>query len=346
LFEHSGDGRPFLTSQIRLLRPFTHPAIARGMEVTFGGDWDGRDADAVIVDRLWRSDNSPALFERLAASLSGRGIRLIHALDDNLLDLEIPGEPAAAAAQRRCALEVLLRAASAVIVTTPGLRERLSSLNPRVLVARNALDDRLLPRWLPVRRPSPFGSRPLVIGYMGTRTHSADLALVAPALREVAARHRGRVRIELVGVAPSDETAKILSGVPVRETRPPADSVEYPWFCLWFTRHLRWDIAIAPLAPTPFNACKSDIKHLDYSAMGAAGIYSRAPAYEDSVIDAETGLLADDEPGAWVDALETLIADEDLRAKIARNAFGNLRRGRVLSRVAHDWRAVLSEAVA
>jgi glycosyltransferase involved in cell wall biosynthesis len=106
---------------------------------------------------------------------------------------------------------------------------------------------------------------------------------------------------------------------------------------LWFSSHLRWDIALSPLKDTPFNQCKSDIKFLDYSAIGAAGIYSRVPAYESSVRHLETGWLAENEVDAWVEALERLLSDDGLRIQIAQNATRYLYTERSLARCARCW---------
>jgi glycosyltransferase involved in cell wall biosynthesis len=94
---------------------------------------------------------------------------------------------------------------------------------------------------------------------------------------------------------------------------------------------------------TPFNRSKSDIKFLDYSAMGAAGVYSRVPAYESSVRHAQTGLLVDNDAGAWVQALETLLSDDDLRLGLVKNATEYLSKERILRCRAHDWPKALEE---
>jgi glycosyltransferase involved in cell wall biosynthesis len=111
---------------------------------------------------------------------------------------------------------------------------------------------------------------------------------------------------------------------------------------VWLTHRLRWDIALAPLADTPFNACKSDLKHLDYAAMGAAGIYSAVPAYT-SVKHGETGWLARNDIDSWIEALETLIARPELRQRLARAAADYVYGERVLARQGGAWVGALEE---
>jgi glycosyltransferase involved in cell wall biosynthesis len=106
---------------------------------------------------------------------------------------------------------------------------------------------------------------------------------------------------------------------------------------LWFSSRLKWDIALAPLEDTYFNQCKSDLKFLDYAAIGAAGIYSAIGPYNRSVSHLETGWLVKRDMAAWVDAIETLMVDYKLRFKIAHNAAAYLNNKRTLKSQAEKW---------
>jgi len=63
-----------------------------------------------------------------------------------------------------------------------------------------------------------------------------------------------------------------------------------------------------------FNRGKSGIKFLEYTAIGAATVCSRVPAYLDSVGESE-GLLVG--VGEWEEALTRLVTDEALRRQLA-----------------------------
>lgn len=335
VYEYGDDLRPHGSAYIRLLRPLSHPTVADALEVSFGRFYDGRSVDAVIVDRLWRPRDITAVrAQELVDATRRAGARLIYALDDDLLDPERIGNDA-----HHAVAEYWLRAADGVIVTTALLRERFVKLNPRIAVVPNALDERLLPG---VIRGQATGGR-IVIGYMGTLTHDEDLLLIAPALREVCGRHAGEIEIQLVGGVGRQETLAALEGLPVRVVSSLPGEGEYPLFMVWLTHRLRWDIALAPLANTPFNACKSDLKHLDYAAMGAAGVYSHVPAYASTVQHGETGWLAANDAGAWVEALETLIARPALRQRLARAAADYLYGQRVLAQQGRAWAEALEE---
>ena len=358
LFEHGNDQQPFGAAQIRLLRPLAYPALQDRMEMTAGPEYAGQTVDAVIVDRLWRPDVSHTLVECLITDVHRAEQRLIYSIDDNLPDLAAENKDWRPSDEQLRVLDFLLRQADGIMVATAALRERLIDYNHNIVVVPNALDERLIAQipggqdmasavaadhngaaWMTalfrrvLRRTSSVPSAPtqrIVVGYMGTHTHDDDLLMVLPALLEVWRRHRDGIELQIVGVLVHPETRAKLGELPVRFVIPPPGAWEYLRFMPWFTGQLRWDIAIAPLQDTPFSRCKSDIKFLDYGALGVAGIYSQVPAYATSVRHLETGWLAQNKPSAWAEALECLLADTTLRAQIAANASTYLYSERVL----------------
>ena len=132
----------------------------------------------------------------------------------------------------------------------------------------------------------------MTIGYMGTLTHEADLRMVLAPLRALLRRHAGRVRLELVGGGARQTVRRRSSRACRSATLHPRHEDAYPKFVPWMRRHLRWDVAIAPLEDDAFTRCKSDLKYLDYAALGIPGVFSDVRPYRDTVRHRETGLLA------------------------------------------------------
>ena len=224
----------------------------------------------------------------------------------------------------RQVLQFMLTEADGLLVTTPALAERFAPFNRRIVVLPNALDERLLAGGGPSPLATPYGRRRVVIGFMGTSSHDDDLIMILPALQTLSQKHPGEFELQIVGGVARNETLEVLAALPTRLVRPRPEEVEYPLFMLWFSSRLCWDIALAPLRDTPFNRCKSDIKFLDYSAIGAAGVYSRVPAYEQSVRHLDTGWVTDNEVNAWSKALDDLISDDVLRLRLADQATRHL----------------------
>ncbi len=341
IYEHGIDPRPFGSAQIRLLRPLSHPVLRDQFEVTFDWTYRGELADVVIVDRLWRPDVSLPSAEQLLQDVRRAGARFVYAIDDDFLSLSEEAAPGYFNAAKRSVVELWLREADQVVVTTLPLQQRVLPFNPRCVIVPNALDERLLIGERPRSLETPFGPRPTVIGYMGTYSHEADWRLILPAWRQVYERHREAVEFQVIGISERAQALARQAGVPVRVIHPRLEEVEYPLFMLWFTGQIRWDIAVAPLLDTPFTRCKSDLKFLDYSSLGAATIASRVPVYESSVRHGETGWLAENTVEAWTNAVEQFVTDDETRTTMAQAARCYLWHARILEQCGQAWAGAL-----
>ncbi len=335
LFEHAGDSLPFGCSYIRLLLPLTHPAAGSGFEVTSGTEY--QSADIVIVERTWRPATTVREAEALVERIRKDGACFLYAIDDNLLDLE------QVAMADKMVVRYLARQADGVLVSTEALRRRFTRLNPTVISIPNTLDERLFGLALEAEGQASGSPGPFTIGYMGTFTHDADLMLIYRALRTVLRRHAGSVEFQLVGGAAQPATLRLFQDLPFRQLTVPTADVAYPKFVHWMLANARWDLALAPLEDTHFNRYKSDIKFLDYSALGMPGLYSQVPSYTGSVRHLETGYLVENTPEAWIKALEHLLADEDLRAGLAARAQSYVFSERTLEHCAWRWREAIQK---
>jgi glycosyltransferase involved in cell wall biosynthesis len=279
--------------------------------------------------------------EALVKRVRRDGARLIYTLDDNLLDLSSwRFGHQSLTPEQKMVVRFLTREADGVIVSTGALRDRFVRLNPRIAVVPNALDERLFGDGMPGLDGARNTARK-VIGFMGTFSHDADLMMILQALRATLRRHPDTLELQLVGGVADAAVLQAFEGLPLRVMELDGQD-EYPAFVRWLVSALRWDLAIAPLEDNPFTRCKSDIKFLDYSALGVAGIYSRVPAYEQTVRHLESGYLADNTPTAWAEALERMLMDDDLRQRLASNARDYVWSNRTLQQCAHQWQQALA----
>jgi len=330
--EHGGDRTAYGCSYIRHILPLGHPVNQGQLRLTASFDYE--PADVVIVERAWEPHTSVLEADELVERARADGVCLIHSIDDALLD-DGPVLPAAAGTIVR----TLCRAADAVLVSTESLRQRLAPLNPRIHVVENALDERLFfedARPVPRERPDR-----LTIGFMGTATHDRDLMLVVQPLRDFLRRHAAEAELQIVGGLADPAWLALFDGLPVRRLPVPPESVAYPAFVSWMRRNLRWDIGLAPLGDSPLNSGKSDIKFLDYGALGIAGLFSSLPAYTGTVRHLDTGVLVGNSPAEWRAALEMLAGNATLRAGIAERAQAYVRSERTLERRAMTWREAI-----
>ena len=335
LHEFGVDFRPHSTSHIRLLRPLTHPSLSGQFDVTWGLRYELLDVDGVILDRLWHRDVSQRQIEDLIQDVKRRNAKLIYAIDDDLLTMPADknGWPSD---EHRGIVKTLLQQSAGVLVTTDVLRERFSTFNSNIIVIPNAIDERLLVRSRVLNPYSPFPDKRKVIGYMGTRTHINDLRVMSKALKVITDRFSEDVGIQIIGVAESEELNDVLDGIPYNLIVPPKGEEEYPQFMLWYSSNVQWDIAIAPLQDNSFNQCKSDLKFLDYAAIGAAGIYSDVDTYA-SIEHMNTGWKAANSERDWTEALDYLLHNDNTRTEIANNAQKYLYEERTLESSAENW---------
>lgn len=324
VYEHAGDMVPFGSSFIRHLRPLSHPQVAEHLHLSFSHR--PQQADVIVFERALSPLPDPFAAERWLDEAAHLGARVVYSLDDDLLAAGVLPPP------RQAIVRLMCREARGVLVTTPPLAEKVGKLARRVRVLPNALDERLFfgDDSRPERR-----SAQVVVGYMGTWTHAEDLSLVIGPLRAVLRRHVGAVRCEVVGGDPG--FTRYFDGLPVSRVAVPPNCIRYPSFVGWMRSRLQWDIALAPLADTPLNRCKSDLKYLDYAGLGAAGVYSDTDAYRHTVQPRLTGLLASDSWEAWEGALEELVARPDWRRALASNARDEVRRKRTVGATATEF---------
>jgi tetratricopeptide (TPR) repeat protein len=90
------------------------------------------------------------------------------------------------------------------------------------------------------------------------------------------------------------------------------------------------DIGLAPLLPTEYNRCRSDVKFLEYAAHGVPGIYADLEPYRETVVPGQTGLLYRTQE-EFFQALNLLAGDALLRRRIRENAHTYVDKHRLLS---------------
>jgi glycosyltransferase involved in cell wall biosynthesis len=315
------------------------PAERAGVSVIFGNEGPEVDAtrvfgaDLVVIQRDFPRFALP--FGQILEIARQQEKPVIYELDDLLL--ELPDEHVSYADLSVMQLPMIwaLVEADAITVSTPYLQECLRIFNPNTWLLPNFLNDEL---WA-FRPPQKDGleAHAIVIGYMGGRTHAADLQYVQPALKQILDRYAGKVRLCFWGAEPPGE---LRSHPQVSWT--PLDLQDYAEFARYFAAQ-NCDIFISPLVDDRFNQAKSAIKYLEYSALGVAGVYSRILPYESIVEDGVNGMLAStvDE---WVLCLQKLIEDPDLCRELGQSAQRTVQQGHLLSQHVDLWEAAYRNA--
>ncbi|MEO5768197.1 MAG: glycosyltransferase [Polyangia bacterium] len=211
-------------------------------------------------------------------------------------------------------VELLIRAADLVTVSTPVLERLLQPLTARIHVIRNAIDPDLYRTDVAA---APAGDDPgddprvTRVLFYGADVRRRDYAVCKAAV-DKAARARRRTRRIWLGSDSPAVRALVDEALPKVETGAPFGAA---------LANLHPHVGLAPLEPGPFASAKSELHWLEYAMVGAATVASRLPTAGpyDVIEDGRDGLLA---AGAadWRRAVMRLVSSTDLRTEIAGRA--------------------------
>lgn len=304
---------PLVCARVRVLEPDlllgTIPGV-RTIAATdpklLGGLLDGEES-VFIRQRNVIPDGEPL---RGHAALTRAGYLVIQEFDDD------PDHFPAIRENRH----LTFSACHAVQVSTDTLADLIRPHNPNVRVFRNQIA--VLP---PLRAPRDPGPIVLFFGALNRESDWADL--IAP-LNRILNERGDAVRVKVVH---DWEFYDLLE----------TEAKEFEKFCPYdrYIEVLRTaDIAILPLKPTRFNACKSDLKFIECAAHGVVALASPT-AYAETLRDGETGMLFDS-PAEFEAKLNRLLDDADLRHAIEEAAHQYVADERMLAdhfRARYDW---------
>jgi glycosyltransferase involved in cell wall biosynthesis len=153
----------------------------------------------------------------------------------------------------------------------------------------------------------------ITIGFAGGIDHRAffEKILMRP-FRNIFVEYKDKIKIEIFGFMPY-----YMHNLPLSYYEYKEDYNQYKSFML----SRKWDIALAPLENTSFHSCKYFNKFLEYGSIKAAGIYSNVEPYTLIVQNNNNGLLVDNNTKDWLNAIISLINNEQKRMDIINNAY-------------------------
>jgi len=322
--KHSAIG-PQSSAFIRLVAPLTDESVAGRLRLTLGSPDDPvPDCDVCIVQRT--ALPTVGAVDALVLRLGEIGATLVVDVDD-AFTLIGPDHPEHDLYRPlNAALDRAIAAAAETWFSTVELADAYGAVAARSAIVPNGVDPRLWRDWRKTRA-APFGGDRVKMLYMGTHTHGPDLAMIRPALDQLHAERGDAFDLTVIGVDPD------LAGAPwLHRLAPPAEAVSYPRFVRWLRAQGPFDLGLAPLADNPFNRCKSDIKALDYAALGILPLLSDGPAYRaDPVLGLHALFTGAD---GWLDALRSVLDDRAMAAGRAMAIEAHVLEHRVVGRSA------------
>lgn len=289
-----------------------------------------READVVVMGMV---HTRAALTTFYAIKDAYPNKPILAEIDDNILSTPTynPADPwyAPGTEFRSVAVEQF-KAADGIICSTPYLAELYRDLCEHTYVVPNSIDFDLWGRLKYRNRPG------IRIGWAGGASHTEDLEIVRPAVDAILKKY-------------PDAKFVFVHGIP--EFFKNQERVE----CVYkFARIDKYpallagqdfDIGLAPLVDNAFNRGKSNLRWLEYAAMGIPCVASNVGHFAETIKHGEDGLLADG-PEDFITHLSDLIEDRKYRRQIGANAKARVDQNFNVDRVAEHYVETLRAIVA
>jgi glycosyltransferase involved in cell wall biosynthesis len=209
-----------------------------------------------------------------------------------------------------------------LVVSTQPLADAYSAYCPDVRVMPNCLDEKA---WDGLRRPARTEPRArLRVGWAGAMQHLDDLEMIADVVRELA----NDVDWIFMGMCPD-----VLRPY-VKEFHPFVSYADYPAKLAT----LDLDIAIAPLQDNRFNESKSNLRLLEYGAMGWPVVCS--DVYPFRTGNPPVCRLSND-AALWIKTVRHLIGHPAIRGQMANDLHQWVREQHFLMKRVHEWSEAL-----
>ncbi len=212
---------------------------------------------------------------------------------------------------------------SAIIVSTPWLRDQYLEFNKTVKVIPNCIDFDL---WDSFERKKHDLVR---VGWIGGATHGADLKMIKETLYEILKAYE-------------NAEVYIVSSPPPEWSKAERMHLIDKWVTMdYYARHVKelsFDIGLVPLRDNLFNRGKSNLRFLEYSACKIPTVASMVEPFKN---DNHHCKATDDSD--WLAMIGHLVRDISYRHDLGQSAYEYVKTKYNLENVARDYAGFLKE---
>lgn len=231
-----------------------------------------------------------------------------------------------------------IKEADLVTCSTKFLEAEYKKINPNVVVLPNCIDPFYFDE--PLRNETDV----VRIGVTGSVAITADMDVLIPIVNHY--KDDKRVKLVLFSLPPAkndkitrelySEEYKFWESVDI-EWQPFVHAEDY----YRTLNELRLDMVIIPRADNYFNRCKSNLKFLENSMLEIPTIAQAFPTgdspYQQDPEDKDYLLLANTQE-EWIEQIEKLIADKELRRELGKKARKYVENKYSIENNAHKWK--------
>lgn len=260
------------------------------------------EADVIFLQRACND-----FFLEWIPAAKAAGKKVVYDLDDCMWEI-----PATNLAHRHYPtrelkkLTACLKACDAVTTSTEPLRAYMQkNFGVDPIITRNSVVD--VPRHSRPRNEKP------VIGWAGSYTHNGDFDFqLCEVLRKLV--KEGKAEFHTFGFQP-----KYFKGL----------SKHHEWCDAWDFQNklieINWDIGLVVAEDNTFNACKSNIKFIEYGLAGITSVAHDVYPYSNTFEHGVDGFLVKKSKTDWKEYLNTLVENRDLCTQMNEAAQDKIR---------------------
>ena len=241
----------------------------------------------------------------------GMKVPIVYEIDDLLIDIPEWNFASSYYKENLNYVEKMMGLSNVIICSTPKLKEIYSKYNKNIKVIPNHLPKFIWGDIFPAHDYYKEGSK-IKILWAGSQNH---FALPGMEKANITGGDFGKELLNFIKKTVDVYEWNLMGAMPM-ELRSVMDKIKFtPFQNIFnyprFLKNIEPDICIAPLEDSVFNSCKSNIKMLEYTACGSAGVFSNVEPYKKAKLKCDT----DEE---MISYIERLAGDIDFRAKTYR----------------------------
>lgn len=171
--------------------------------------------------------------------------------------------------------------------------------------------------------------RKVKIGFAGSKDHGAFVqSILSDVIQELLRDYGDSIEVEFFGCKPKFlESNKDIIYIPYVNNYSDYKQI---------IRDRKWDIGLAPLKDTAFHRCKYFNKYIEYSSLGISGVYSNVEPFNFIVKNYYNGIVVENTPHAWKEAILELVTNNVLRRQIVIDSQSQLREQFDIERIARE----------
>ncbi len=258
------------------------------------------------------TDQHVKLYKHYKSNIQSKfKIPLIYEIDDLLIDIPEWNYASPYYKSQEENVKWLMENSDGIITSTPRLKEIYGQYNKKIEVIPNHLPKFIWQDIYPAHDYYKEGEKVKIL-WAGSQNHFAMPEIIGD---EIKGGDFGKELIDYIKKT-VDLHDWILMGAMPEELREVKSKITFhPWENIFnYPRKLKSiepDICIAPLEDNVFNSCKSNIKSLEYTALGCPGVYSDVLPYKAMTLRCKTDV-------EFIHYIEKLAVDTDFRAKVWR----------------------------